>query len=545
MTVSTAPSQDADLDRAVEAAAALGVPEEAVPLSTEEVRGRCSSPRFRRGVLFPSVGTVQPAALVRALRRAAVARGVRVYEGTRATRIADEPRRDAGRPRARARGRLGDERVDDRLARVGPAPDELRQLRRPHGAGTGCARRDRLDRRRGDRRRADVRALLPHDRRRPRADGLGLGADRLRRPRRSPLHARRAVGSESRGGAPRALARARGASGRTGLGWPGRRLLRPPSVLRHRGGRADPLRRRLLGERRRPELARRPDPRLARPRHRRRVVSPAAHDAARAVVPARAAAPSRRRADPLGDPRASRTPRIPGAGRRPGLASSRRFRAVSACASGRASRRRRAVDPRDVLWRGRRVAGRPCPSRTAAPCPAPRSRPGVSSSPSFLATQCCKVARVLSRGPAGGTARGSRRPRRRGGAGRGDLGARGRGGSTRDRRSSPRRRCRPSASSSGCGSRSRDSAPSSSPCGRTRRDRPGSWRRLRAMRRSSAWRTSVSSMSRSNVSSWLIEMRSTARSSGRGSMPRARSRSIRPTLPGRRRATSVSSSAAS
>ena len=89
MTVSTAPSQDAAVDDAVQAAAALGVPEEAVPLSAEEVRRRCSSPRFRRGVLFPSAGTVQPAALVRALRRAALARGVRLYEGTRATRIAD------------------------------------------------------------------------------------------------------------------------------------------------------------------------------------------------------------------------------------------------------------------------------------------------------------------------------------------------------------------------------------------------------------------------------------------------------------------------
>ncbi len=40
-------------------------------------------------MLFPSVGTVQPARLVRALRRAALARGVRLFEGTRATRIAD------------------------------------------------------------------------------------------------------------------------------------------------------------------------------------------------------------------------------------------------------------------------------------------------------------------------------------------------------------------------------------------------------------------------------------------------------------------------
>ena len=51
--------------------------------------------------------------------------------------------------------------------------------------------RDRLDGRRGDLRRAHVPALLPHDGRRPRADGLGLRPDRLRREDRRPLHARR------------------------------------------------------------------------------------------------------------------------------------------------------------------------------------------------------------------------------------------------------------------------------------------------------------------------------------------------------------------
>jgi len=87
--VSAGTSQDAAVDEAVAAAAELGVPEEAVPLSVEEVAARCSSPVFRRGVLFPSAGTVQPTRLVRALRREAVRRGVRLHEGTRATRIDD------------------------------------------------------------------------------------------------------------------------------------------------------------------------------------------------------------------------------------------------------------------------------------------------------------------------------------------------------------------------------------------------------------------------------------------------------------------------
>jgi len=89
LLVSTAPSQDAVVERAVQAADALGVAEEAVLLSADEVAARCSSPRFRRGVFFRSSGTVQPARLVRALRRAALACGVRLHEGTRATRIAD------------------------------------------------------------------------------------------------------------------------------------------------------------------------------------------------------------------------------------------------------------------------------------------------------------------------------------------------------------------------------------------------------------------------------------------------------------------------
>jgi len=89
LKVAARPSQDAEVERAVATAAELGVPEEAVPLSREEIASRCFSPRFRGGVLFPSAGTVQPARLVRALRRSAVARGVRLHEHTKATRIAD------------------------------------------------------------------------------------------------------------------------------------------------------------------------------------------------------------------------------------------------------------------------------------------------------------------------------------------------------------------------------------------------------------------------------------------------------------------------
>jgi glycine/D-amino acid oxidase-like deaminating enzyme len=89
LLVSTTPSQDAAVERAVEAAASLGAQEEAVRLSSDEVAARCSSPRFRCAAHFRSAGTVQPGALVRALRRAALAGGVQLHEGTRATRVED------------------------------------------------------------------------------------------------------------------------------------------------------------------------------------------------------------------------------------------------------------------------------------------------------------------------------------------------------------------------------------------------------------------------------------------------------------------------
>ncbi len=83
LLVSACPAQDAACDRALAAARELGVPEEAVPLTGEEVAGRISSPVFRRGVLFPKAATVHPARLLTALRRAALAAGADVHERTR------------------------------------------------------------------------------------------------------------------------------------------------------------------------------------------------------------------------------------------------------------------------------------------------------------------------------------------------------------------------------------------------------------------------------------------------------------------------------
>jgi glycine/D-amino acid oxidase-like deaminating enzyme len=85
--VSAAPGQDEAIDRAVSAAAEVGAGGQAVPLNAEGVAERIRSPVFRRGVFFPEGATVQPARLVRALRRALPRAGVDVYEHTPAMHI--------------------------------------------------------------------------------------------------------------------------------------------------------------------------------------------------------------------------------------------------------------------------------------------------------------------------------------------------------------------------------------------------------------------------------------------------------------------------
>ena len=103
----------------------------------------------------------------------------------------------------------------------------------------------------------------------------------------------------------------------------------------------------------------------------------------------------------------------------------------------------------------------------------------------------------------------------------------------RVRRSGRRRRCRPRASSSGCGSRSRGSGAWSSPSGRSARAFAGGRQGHRPS--GAARREAVADPRRRarKVSSLEIEMRSVESSSSRGSIPRARSRTSRPSLPGR------------
>jgi glycine/D-amino acid oxidase-like deaminating enzyme len=100
LMVSAAAGQDAAVEHAVEAAAAVGAPEQAVPLDADAVAQRVRSPVFRRGVFWPDGATVQPARLVRALRRRALADGVDLHEHSPAAFQGGEVTTPRGRVRA-------------------------------------------------------------------------------------------------------------------------------------------------------------------------------------------------------------------------------------------------------------------------------------------------------------------------------------------------------------------------------------------------------------------------------------------------------------
>ena len=87
LRVSAGETEDAGVESAFEAVRALGVEEEAELLAAAEVRARCDSPRFRSGIIFRDGATVQPARLVLALRRAAIASGALVFEHTPVTGV--------------------------------------------------------------------------------------------------------------------------------------------------------------------------------------------------------------------------------------------------------------------------------------------------------------------------------------------------------------------------------------------------------------------------------------------------------------------------
>jgi glycine/D-amino acid oxidase-like deaminating enzyme len=101
LRVSAAPAQDLSVEKEVEVAHELGVPEEAVPLDREKLAERIRSPRFRKGVFIRDGATVHPARLARALRRVVIER-MPVHEHTRVTNVSDgEVTTQRGRVRAK------------------------------------------------------------------------------------------------------------------------------------------------------------------------------------------------------------------------------------------------------------------------------------------------------------------------------------------------------------------------------------------------------------------------------------------------------------
>jgi glycine/D-amino acid oxidase-like deaminating enzyme len=105
LEVSAAPAQDEAIDAAVAVARELGVEEEAVPVGPDELAERCSSPRFRRGVLYREGATVQPGRLVRALRAAVIGDGVVLHERTPMLRLRRGSPTVVETPRGRIRAR--------------------------------------------------------------------------------------------------------------------------------------------------------------------------------------------------------------------------------------------------------------------------------------------------------------------------------------------------------------------------------------------------------------------------------------------------------
>ena len=89
----------------LETAARLGVQDEFVPLTRDEVRARCNSPVFRSGLLIPDAANLQPARLARALRRVLFELGVRIHEGTPVTRLRASSPVVVETPRATVRAR--------------------------------------------------------------------------------------------------------------------------------------------------------------------------------------------------------------------------------------------------------------------------------------------------------------------------------------------------------------------------------------------------------------------------------------------------------
>ncbi len=91
LNVSTSAAQDASWKENTDSIVAVGQSGIFDELAPEGVADLCSSPRFRGGVFYPDVATLQPARLAFGLRAALADRGVALFENSQARRIGDGP----------------------------------------------------------------------------------------------------------------------------------------------------------------------------------------------------------------------------------------------------------------------------------------------------------------------------------------------------------------------------------------------------------------------------------------------------------------------
>jgi glycine/D-amino acid oxidase-like deaminating enzyme len=117
LVVSCAPAQDGASAAAVDG-------ENVLALSTEQTRAICDSPVFRGGVAPPSGATVHPARLAFGLRERLLARGVRIFEGSRVTALHVD--RGGGVLAATAGGSV---RAEAAAVAVNAASGQVRRLR--------------------------------------------------------------------------------------------------------------------------------------------------------------------------------------------------------------------------------------------------------------------------------------------------------------------------------------------------------------------------------------------------------------------------------
>ena len=301
LRVSAGASEDAGVERAVETARDLGVEEEARLLDTAELRRRCDSPRFRKAVHFRDGAIVQPARLALALKRAALDAGIEIYEHTPVTAV--EPGRletPGGAVRAReivlalnvwgTRWPLGGRQTNFGSAVVltEPVPELLEEIGWTGGEAI-----------------TDGRMFLHYFRTTP--DGrvlMGSGSGRLGLGDH--------VGPGILDDLPAQARAERGlrellpalAAAPIAARWSGPIDVSADKLPRFETmpGDAHPLRRRLLRQRRRAELARRADPRLAGARRHGRVDGAAARRPRRPATAPGAVSLCRREGRALGHP---------------------------------------------------------------------------------------------------------------------------------------------------------------------------------------------------------------------------------------------------